>query len=155
MLVQRVVVLGRGGAGKSVLARELGRLVNLPVVELDREFWGANLEPMPLDVWRKRQQTMAEEPRWIMDDDLGPYDDPAPRLRRADTVVVLAMPFWLCTWRAVRRGHEQRDFWRWALRWRRQSRPRLMAAIATHAPAADVVVFRGSRAAHRWLSVRS
>jgi adenylate kinase family enzyme len=123
MLVQRVVVLGRGGAGKSVLARELGRVVNLPVVELDREFWGANLEPMPLDVWRKRQQTMAEEPRWIMDGDLGPYDDPAPRLRRADTVVVLDMPFWLCTWRAHRRGHEQRDFWRWTLRWRRQSRP--------------------------------
>src|SRR5919202_6200438 len=133
MLVQRVVVLGRGAAGKSLLARELGRATNLPVVELDKEFWSADLQPMLLDVWRKRQQTLGEEPRWIMDGDLGPYDDPAPRLRRADTVVVLDMPLWLCTWRAFRRGRERSDFWRSVIRWRRQSRSEVMATIAKHA----------------------
>src|SRR5919202_3822700 len=133
MLVQCVVVLGRGAAGKSVLARELGTVTNLPVVELDKEFWSADLQPMQLDVWRKRQQTLGEEPRWIMDGPLGPYDDPAPRLRRADTVVVLDMPLWLCTWRAIRRGRERSDFWRWMIRWRRERRSEGMAAIARHA----------------------
>ena len=75
------------------------------------------------------------------------YDDPAPGSAELTPVVVLDMPFCLCAWRALRRGNERRDFWRWALRWRRRSRPQLMAAIATHAPAADVVVLRGPRAA--------
>ena len=147
--MQRVVVLGRGAAGKSSLAREVGRATGLPVVELDKEFWSADLQPMLLDVWRKRQQTLGEEPRWIMDGDLGPYDDPAPRLRRADTVVVLDMPLWLCTWRAIRRGRERSDFWRWMIRWRRESRSDVVAAIARHAPSADVVVLQGRRAMQR------
>jgi len=33
------VVLGRGGVGKSALARRLGTLTGLPVVELDTLFW--------------------------------------------------------------------------------------------------------------------
>jgi ABC-type phosphate/phosphonate transport system ATPase subunit len=33
--IQPVVVLGRGGAGKSTLARQFGDVANLPVAELD------------------------------------------------------------------------------------------------------------------------
>ncbi len=131
--MNRVVVLGRGAAGKSTLARELGDAVGLPVVELDKEFWSPQLDAMPLDAWRARQRSLAEGPRWIMDGDLGPYDDLEPRLRRADTVVVLDLPVWLCAWRAVRRGRERRDFWRWVLRWRQDSRPVLLGAVdGTH-----------------------
>lgn len=135
-----------------MLARDLGRVAALPVVELDKEFWSARLEPMALDLWRERQRSLADEGRWIMDGDLGPYDDLAPRLRRADTVVVLDMALWLCAWRALHRGRERRDFWRWVLRWRRESRPQLMAAIASHAPDANVVVLRDRRAVKRWLT---
>lgn len=55
--VQRVVVLGRGGAGKSTLAWRLGEVTGLPVVELDTLFWQAGLTAAdPLnrlraDVW--------------------------------------------------------------------------------------------------------
>jgi hypothetical protein len=36
--VKRVVILGRGGSDKSTLARRLGEITNLPVVELDKVF---------------------------------------------------------------------------------------------------------------------
>jgi adenylate kinase family enzyme len=39
--MQRVVILGRGGAGKSRLTRQLGEITGLPVVELDKIFWRA------------------------------------------------------------------------------------------------------------------
>ena len=44
--MQRVVILGRGGAGKSTLARRLGELVGLPVIELDKHFWQPGLVPL-------------------------------------------------------------------------------------------------------------
>ncbi len=87
--MQRVVVLGRGGAGKSTAAVELGRITGLPVVELDEHFWGPDLAPLSVQEWTRRQQELAAGPRWIMDGDLGPYDAPAARLMRADTVLIL------------------------------------------------------------------
>ena len=150
--MERVVIFGRGGAGKSVLARELGAATGLPVVELDKEFWSADLEPLPPEDWARRQASLAARPRWIMDGDLGPYDAVEPRLRRADAVVVLDLPLWLCAWRARRRGPERRDFWDWTLRWRSHSRPALLRAISEHAPQADVVILRNRRSVRRWLS---
>jgi adenylate kinase family enzyme len=150
--MERVVILGRGAAGKSVLARAIGERTALPVLELDKEFWNEALEPLPIDEWVRRQAALAEEPLWIMDGDLGPYDDVAPRLRRADTVVVLDMPLALCAWRALRRGAERRDFWTWTARWRRDSRGRLLADVARLAPRAEVVVLRNPRSVRRWLA---
>jgi hypothetical protein len=86
-----------------------------------------------------------------MDGDLGPYDDLAPRLRRADTVVVLDLPLWRCAWRAWRRGPERWDFWAWTLRWRRVSKPALLRAVAEHAPAAELVVLRSPASVRAWL----
>ena len=150
--LKRVVVFGRGAAGKSVLARELGAATGLPVVELDKEFWRAELEPLPPGEWARRQAILADRPRWIMDGDLGPYDAVEPRLRRADTVVVLDLPLWLCAWRARRRGPERRDFWEWTIGWRRHSRPGLLRAISELAPSSDVVILRDRRSVRRWLA---
>jgi len=61
----------------------------VPVVELDEHFWGPDLAPLSVLEWTRRQQELAAGPRWIMDGDLGPYDAPAARLMRADTVLIL------------------------------------------------------------------
>jgi adenylate kinase family enzyme len=145
------VIFGRGGAGKSELARKLGLIAGLPVVELDTQFWSVDLTPLPPPDWAGRQATLAERDRWIMDGDLGPYDVVEPRLARADTVVVLDLPLWRCAWRAWRRGPERRDFWEWTVRWRRHSRPRLLRAAAELAPRAELVILRTPRSVRAWL----
>jgi adenylate kinase family enzyme len=150
--VDRVVIFGRGGSGKSVLGHELGIAAGLPVIELDKELWSDQLEPLPAEDWARRQAILAERPRWIMDGDLGPYDDVEPRLRRADTIVVLDMPLWLCAWRAWRRGPRRRDFWDWTVRWRRHSRPHLLRAASDLAPRAEIVILRSPRSVRRWLA---
>ena len=150
--VDRVLVLGRGGAGKSVLAQALGAKIDAEVIELDKVFWNDALEPLTTDEWSDRQRVLAQESRWVMDGDLGPYDVLEPRLRRADTVVVLDLPLVLCAWRAWRRGRERRDFWAWTLRWRSQSRPRILGAVGDVAPDAELVILTNRRAVERWLS---
>ena len=37
--MRRVVIMGRGAAGKSVLAARLGELTGVRVIELDQLFW--------------------------------------------------------------------------------------------------------------------
>jgi adenylate kinase family enzyme len=149
--MQRVVILGRGASGKSTLARRLGAIAKLPVVELDKLFWQAGLVATPPDAWAALQQRLAAEERWIMDGDLGPYDVVEIRLRRADTVILLDFSLARCAWRAIRRSPERADFWRWLLGYRRKSRPLLMHAIARHAPAANLHVFRTPAALARFL----
>jgi hypothetical protein len=150
--VDRVVVLGRGGAGKSVLASALGASIGAEVIELDKVYWSESLEPLTTSEWAGRQTVLAERQRWVMDGDLGPYDFLEPRLGRADTVVVLDLPLWLCAWRAWRRGPRRRDFWVWTARWRQRSRPHLLQAVVDVAPDAELVVLSDRRAVDRWLS---
>lgn len=150
--MERVVILGRGGAGKSTLAATLGTVTGLPVIELDRHFWGPGLEATPPEQWAAVQDELARTDRWIMDGDLGPYDVLEIRLRRADTVVVLDYSFWRCAWRAIRRSRERLDFWTWVLLWRRRSRPLLLRAVADQAGGAALRVLRNPRAAACFLA---
>jgi adenylate kinase family enzyme len=152
VLVERVVILGRGGAGKSVAATRLGQVTGLPVIELDRLFWRPDLTPMPAPDWIQRQQELAATDRWILDGDLGPYDTPSIRLSRADTVLILDFSLTRCAWRAARRSRERADFWQWLLTWRRSSRPALLHAVTTHATHADVHVLRTPRRLRHLLS---
>jgi adenylate kinase family enzyme len=150
--MKRVVILGRGGSGKSALAGRLGAITGLPVIELDKHFWRPGLEATPPDQWEAVQRELVRDETWIMDGDLGPYDVPDVRLQAADTVILLDFSFWRCAWRAIRRSRERADFWRWVWAYRRRSRPLLLTAIATHASDADLHVIRNPRALTRFVA---
>jgi adenylate kinase family enzyme len=150
--MKRVVILGRGAAGKSTLAARLGEITGLPVIELDKVFWGPGLVAIPRDQWVVFQERFVAQERWIMDGDLGPYDVVEVRLRAADTIILLDFSFVRCAWRTIRRSRERADFWHWLLAYRWQSRPILMEAIANHAVNADVYVFRSPGALSRFVA---
>jgi adenylate kinase family enzyme len=72
--VRRVVIPGRGGAGKSALARQLSDATGIPAVELDALFWQPGPTPMDPSRWAACQHELVQPDRWILDGDLGPYD---------------------------------------------------------------------------------
>lgn len=150
--VKRILVVGPGGSGKSTLARALSEKTGFPCTELDAVFWSDDLRPTRRAEWIEIQRKLTEAPEWILDGDLGPYDALEPRLQRADTVVMLDFPTWLCAWRAFRRSRQRLDFWRWLLTWRRRYRPMLLQQIADHAPQADLLVLRRQREVERLLA---
>ena len=151
--MNRVVVLGRGGAGKSALAASLGVLTGLPVIELDKHFWSSDLTPLPMDQWKALQRNLVGAERWILDGDLGPYDAPEVRLSAADTVIVLDFALWRCAWRAARRSRENLAFWRWLISYRRRRLPTVMAAMAVHARDAEIYLLRKPRDVRRFLAL--
>ena len=85
--MERVIIIGCGGAGKSTLARKLGEKTGLPVVHLDKLFWKPGWESVSQEEFDiLHRQELAKE-RWILD---GNFDRTMPeRLARCDTVVYL------------------------------------------------------------------
>jgi adenylate kinase family enzyme len=150
--MQRVVVLGPGGSGKSALAAQIGEIAALPVIELDKIFWQEGLSPTPRDQWIATQQQLVQADRWIMDGDLGPYDIVETRLRASDTVAFLDFSIIRCAWRAFRRSRERPDFWLWLFGYRRQSRPFLMKEIARHAPNTTLYVLPNPAAVRQFIA---
>src|SRR5437762_6593828 len=144
--MKRVVILGGGAAGKSTLARQLGEVAGLPVLELDKIFWRSGLSPTPRAEWIELQQKLIQKEEWILDWDLGPYDAVEVRLCAADTIILLDFSLFRCAWRALNRAPERADFWRWLLTYRRQSVPRPRKAISRYAAKADRHVIRSPRA---------
>jgi nicotinamide riboside kinase len=150
--VNRVVIIGRGASGKSTLARRLGGLTGLPVIEVDKLFWRLGLMATPRQEWVAVQEKLVAADRWIMDGDLGPYDAVEVRLRVADTIIFLDFSLVRCAWRAIRRSRERADFWYWLLAYRYRSRPILRAAIANFAPNAVLHIFRNPKLLDRFVA---
>ena len=150
--MKRVVVLGRGGAGKSTLCRRLSVITGIPVIELDKLYWDQSLSSLTQEEWGNRQLEVSNREQWIMDGDLGPHDVMAPRLMKADTVIIVNTALVICLWRALRRGRQRMDFWTWVLRWGFTYRPQIMAEVARHAPNAEFVELSRASDTDRFLA---
>ena len=85
--MERIMIIGCGGAGKSTLARQLGEITGLPVVHLDKLFWQPGwVESTKEEIDGKIFREL-EKDRWIID---GNYTRTMPRrLERCDTVIYL------------------------------------------------------------------
>ena len=110
-LGRRVVVTGMAGAGKSTFSRALSAKTGLPVIHLDVHFWKPGWVKPSEDEWREKQRCLLASESWIVD---GNYHATLDlRLERAETVVFLDTPWWICAGRAFVRGIRKRPVgWR-------------------------------------------
>ena len=97
--MRRVLVIGSPGSGKSTLAIQLARRTGLPLIHLDFEHWRSGWVEPPKDEWRARVAELVAGEEWIIDGNYGGTMD--MRLARADTIVDLELPPWLCVWRIL------------------------------------------------------
>jgi adenylate kinase family enzyme len=164
--VERVAIVGAGGAGKSTLARALGERTGLPVVHLDEHYWQPGWVEPPRDEWRACQAELCAGDRWIMDGNYGGTID--LRLDRADTLVFLDLPRRVTVPGVLRRwaGNRGRSvqapgcperadaaFLRWVWDYPTGGRVRLLDALDAHGRHdLDVVTLGSRRAVRRWLA---
>lgn len=150
--MNRVAVVGAGGAGKSTFARELGAIVQLPVYHLDEYHWLPGWKEPPKEAWRATQSDLAAADQWIVEGNYGASFD--IRFDRADTVYVLSLSRWVCSARVLKRvlknwrreiqapgcpEHFDLKFLRWVWRYSIDSRPRLDEALARHKNRLEVI----------------
>ena len=164
--MERVLILGSGGAGKSTLARRLGERTGLPVIHLDRMWWRPGWVNRAREEFDRLLERELAGDRWIID---GNYDRTLElRLARADTVVFLDYPVRTCLWGALRRvvryrgksrpdmteGCPERldpEFVKWILEFRREIRPQTLDRLA--AWDGEVHSFSRRRDCEAWLKV--
>jgi hypothetical protein len=171
---RRVIVTGLAGAGKSTFSRSLSTKTGIPVIHLDVHCWKPGWEEPSEDEWRELQRNLLTGDEWIAD---GNYHSSLDlRLKRADTLVYLDTPWWVCALRAFMRGIRKRpmgfqpppgcaesasrrlrDEWRLIpqiCRVRRSERELELGILARQEHEVAVHVLRGARATRNFL-VRS
>ena len=168
---RRVIVTGMAGSGKSTFSRALSARTGLPVIHLDLYYWKPGWVKPSDHEWRTKQRSVLAGDEWIAD---GNYDKTLDlRLERADTVVVLDTPWWVCSGRAFVRGVRRpvdtqmpdgcddsvirrlRDEWRLVgVNWRdrRKEPERELAIISEHGQHTTVHVLSSKRATQAFLS---
>jgi len=152
--MNRIVLLGPGGSGKSVLAHKLGSLLKIPVKELDKVFWTKELKPMDKEKWEALLKTWVEEISWVIDGDLGDYEGKGLeiRLEKADTVIFLDFPRWLCLWNSWHRSKEKLNYWVWVWNYKKRQRPRLLRLIKRKSPQARKIRLKNRKEIKEFLN---
>ena len=155
--MQRVLVIGISGAGKSTFARKLAARTGLPLIHLDTEFWKPGWKVTERAEWRAKVAKLAERDAWIMDGNYGASLD--LRLPRADRVIWFDYPRLVCVWRALWRvattygrvrpdlapgcpEQFDRQFLRFIWNFNANSRPKIVAMLAEHGAHLRPIVFR-------------
>lgn len=165
--MQRVLVIGCSGAGKSTFGRQLATMLGLPLIHLDQHFWRPGWQTPERQEWREQVVALAGEPAWIMD---GSYANTFDiRMPRADTLIWLDHPRSVCVRRVLMRtlagyGRTRADlpencperfnlaFLRYVWKFHKQQRPRIESGIKTYGGHLRVVILRNDHAVKSFLA---
>jgi adenylate kinase family enzyme len=137
--MERIVVLGRGGAGKTTLARRFSEATGAQHICLD-EVWRPEWSRANTPEFRLLVEELHAGERWISDGNFAAATFDL-RLPRATLIVWVEGSRIGCSWRALVRALKPGDphhlaglFDVWSFIWRfdRVNRPRIEAMIAEH-----------------------
>lgn len=138
--MNRIMIIGGPGAGKSTLATALSSKLGLPVIHMDRIFWQSGWTPRPREEMLRLSQAAAAQRDWIIDGNYASTWD--RRAERADLILCLDLPRHVrmagILWRILSGYGKVRpdmaegcpeqadwDFLKWSWNYDRDSRPKM------------------------------
>jgi len=165
--VKRILVIGNPGAGKSTLSIQLGRILSLDVIHLDKCFWQRGWIKTDEDIWQETVRELVSRDMWVID---GSYHRTLDiRLPRADTIIFLDFKTTVCLFSIFKRvifsyGKQRLDmadgcpekfdpvFVRWIIRYRRDIRPIILDLLTSLSPTQRLIVLKNRRQVREFLS---
>lgn len=92
--MQRILIIGNAGSGKTTFAKGLAEKLKLPLIHLDRLYWRGDWEHLSRDEFDEVLQAELDKPQWIID---GNFNRTIPhRLQYCDIVFFFDLPTITC-----------------------------------------------------------
>ena len=92
--MQKVIVIGCPGSGKSTFSRALSQISGLPLTHLDMLYWNADKTTVERSVFIERLSEVLQKDAWIIDGNYGSTME--LRMQECDTVFFLDYPADIC-----------------------------------------------------------
>ena len=164
--MERIIIIGCGGAGKSTLARQLGEKLDIPVVHLDKLFWKPGWVQVSQEEFDALHTRELAKAKWIMD---GNFNRTMPqRIARCDTVIYLDFSRFACLLGVLKRvlttygtvrpdmgeGCPERidfEFLKWVWNYNKDKRERNYRLL-NEAEHAETIVLTNRRAVRKFLA---
>ncbi len=92
--MEKVMVIGCPGSGKSTFSKTLHQITGLPLFHLDLLFWTADGKTVERSVFLRRLSQVQRQEKWILDGDY--ISTMEQRMKACDTVFFLDYPVKVC-----------------------------------------------------------
>ncbi|HEX8897819.1 MAG TPA: DNA topology modulation protein [Chthoniobacterales bacterium] len=166
--MRKILLIGAGGSGKSVLAARIAAQTDLPLIHLDALFWKPGWVETPRDEWRRMVGELVQRDAWVMDGNYGGTLD--LRLAACDTVLFLDFAPLVCCWRVLKRRGQfhnksrpdagsdcperlDLEFLRWIWTYRKKRRPKILKKLsAAAARGKQVIVLRNAKGVENFVA---
>lgn len=161
--MEKVLVIGCPGAGKSTFARKLRDRTSLPLYYLDMIWHRADGTNISREAFVRQVSEIAGREQWIID---GNYlNSLEMRLQECDTVFLLDYPLELCLAGAKERIGEKREdlpwietefdqeFRRWIVDFPKEQLPRIYRMLEKYSDNRELFVFRKREDAEAYLAL--
>ena len=164
--MDRIAIIGSAGAGKSTLALQIAKIVDLPLYHLDRLFWKPGWVETPKPEFNVIVEEVARKPRWIVDGNYSRTID--IRLNAADMIIFLDFPRILCLFRAIKRSLFFRkkyrpditedckekfdmEFYKWIWNFPKRNRQKIISALSKLQDHKKIYVFKHPKELKKWI----
>jgi len=160
--MEKAIIIGCPGSGKSVFARKLNCITGLPLYHLDMMYWNEDRTTVAKEVFLHRLRTAMSSPKWIIDGNYGGSME--MRFKECDTVFFLDYPTEVCIWGLESRKGQPRsdmpwiesgdideDFISFINNYNLESRPQVLDLIEKYS-SKNIIIFHSREESEEYLS---
>ena len=150
--MEKIIVVGPSGSGKSYLSKRLSELLNIPLYHLDQIWWKEDKTHITRDEFDETLKFILSKDKWIIDGDYSRTYE--MRMEACDTIVFLNFPLEECLLGVESRiGTHREDipwvedefdpeFKEWIINWFSNALPKLQMLLDKYKTSKNIIALK-------------